>query len=319
LSVARQKDRAWPAFPAIARRALDTLQVNLGYRCNQSCSHCHVDAGPKRTESMDRETVDLVLRFVGTRAIENLDVTGGAPELNPHFRYLVGAARAADVHVIDRCNLTVLEQPGQGDLAEFLAQQGVHIIASLPCYTPENVDRQRGKGVFESSMRGIRQLNRVGFGRADSGLVLDFVYNPVGPHLPPDTAALEADYKRELARSGIVFNRLLTITNMPINRFRHELMRSGELDTYMETLFDAYRAANLDDVMCRTLLSVDWRGFVYDCDFNQMLGLQMGGRDALHLRDLLDVSLRGRDIAVGAHCFGCTAGRGSSCSGALSA
>ena len=318
MSAAMEDARAWPEFPAIGRRELETLQVNLGYRCNQSCSHCHVDAGPKRTEMMDRDTVDLVLRFVGARAIGTLDVTGGAPELNPYFRYLVAAAKAAGVGVIDRCNLTVLEQPGQRDLAGFLTAQGVHIIASLPCYTRENVDRQRGKGVFDLSLRAMRRLNRAGYGHVGSGLVLDLVYNPVGPYLPPDTQTLEADYKRELARLGVVFNRLLTLTNMPINRFRHELVRTGELDNYMEMLFKEYTATNLDHVMCRSLLSVDWRGYVYDCDFNQMLAWPLGG-ERTHLNDLMNASLNGRSIAVGAHCFGCTAGRGSSCGGALSA
>ena len=268
---------------------------------------------------MDRDTVDLVLRFLGTHAIRNLDVTGGAPELNPHFRYLVTEARAAGVAVIDRCNLTVLEQPGQDDLAEFLAEQDVRIVASLPCYTRENVDRQRGKGVYESSLRGLRQLNRAGFAEANTGLVLDLVYNPVGPFLPPDPEALESDYKCEFARLGVIFNRLLTITNMPINRFRYDLLRSGELNNYMSTLFDAYMPTNLEHVMCRSLLSVDWRGYVYDCDFNQMLELPLAADAPTHLNDLLDVSLSGRGIAVGTHCFGCTAGRGSSCTGALSA
>ena len=319
MSTAYHDGQAWPEFPPLARRELETLQVNLGYRCNQACSHCHVDAGPNRTEMMVRDTVDLVLRFVGTHAIRNLDVTGGAPELNPHFRYLVTEARAAGVTVIDRCNLTVLEQPGQDDLAEFLAEQNVHIVASLPCYTRENVDRQRGKGVYESSLRGLRKLNRAGFADANTGLALDLVYNPVGPFLPPDPEALESDYKRELARSGVIFNRLLTITNMPINRFRHDLLRAGELSNYMDTLFDAYTPANLEHVMCRSLLSVDWRGYVYDCDFNQMLELPLGADVPTHLNDLMDVSLNGRAIAVGTHCFGCTAGRGSSCTGVLSA
>lgn len=314
-----RQDHRWPAFPSIVRRGLETLQVNLGYRCNQSCSHCHVDAGPKRTEMMDHETVALVLQFIRARGIGTLDITGGAPELNPHFRSLVSAARADGVDVIDRCNLTVLEQPEQADLAEFLAVQGVHVIASLPCYTRENVDRQRGKGVFDSSLRGMRQLNRAGFARLNSALVLDLVYNPVGPYLPPDPQALEADYKRELDRLGVVFNRLLTLTNMPINRFRHELVRTGALDGYMHTLVDAYTATNLEHVMCRSLLSVDWRGYVYDCDFNQMLEWPLGGAGQTHLRDLMAMSFHGRGIAVGDHCFGCTAGRGSSCGGALSA
>ena len=308
---------AWPAFPAINRRELETVQANLGYRCNQACSHCHVDAGPQRTEMMERDTVDLVLRFLASQRAVSLDITGGAPELNPHFRHLVAQASATGAHVIDRCNLTVLEEPGQEDLAAFLAAQRVHIIASLPCYTLENVDRQRGKGVFVGSLRGIEQLNREGFGCDGSGLILDFVYNPVGPRLPPDPQSLEAEYKRELGRLGVSFNKLLTLTNMPINRFRHELIRTGQLDSYMGVLIEAYAERNLEHVMCRRLLSIDWRGFVYDCDFNQMLELPAGGNDRIHLSDLMDASLTGRDIAVASHCFGCTAGHGSSCSGAL--
>lgn len=317
MSTVLEWEQAWPAFPAIKRRKLETVQANLGYRCNQACSHCHVDAGPKRTEMMERDTVDLVLQFLASQGAITLDITGGAPELNPHFRHLVAQARVAGVHVIDRCNLTVLEEPGQEELAAFLAAQHVHIIASLPCYTLENVDRQRGKGVFAGSLRGIERLNREGFGCDGSGLILDFVYNPVGPRLPPDPQSLEADYKRELGRLGVCFNRLLTLTNMPINRFRHELTRTGQLDAYMGVLIDAYEQQNLERVMCRRLLSIDWRGFIYDCDFNQMLELPAGGHDRIHLNDLMNASLTGRDIAVASHCFGCTAGRGSSCSGAL--
>jgi len=310
---------AWPEFPVVKRRKLETLQVNVGYRCNQSCTHCHVDAGPKRDEMMDLETVDLILKFLQKEAIATLDVTGGAPELNPHFRYLVSEARSAKVHVIDRCNLTVLEEPGQADLAEFLAAQGVHIISSLPCYTPENVDHQRGKGVFSSSIRGLQNLNSTGYGVDETGLILDLVFNPIGPQLSPDPVALEAEYKRELASLNVTFNRLLTLTNMPIKRFRHELTRTGQLDSYMSLLFEAHAPANLDRVMCRSLISVDWRGFVYDCDFNQMLGLPLGGETKTHLRDLEVASVTGRSINVESHCFGCTAGRGSGCSGALNA
>ncbi len=305
-------------FPSIQRRALDTLQVNLGYRCNQACNHCHVDAGPLRTEMMSAETIDTVLTFIRKHSIRNLDLTGGAPELNAHFRRLVRAATRAGATVIDRCNLTVLNEPGQQDLAAFLASERVRVVASLPCYSPDNVDAQRGKGVFSASLRGVAALNQVGYGDPDSGLELDFVYNPQGPNLPPDPAALEADYKRELGAQGIVFNRLLTITNVPINRFRHALAREQQLEAYMATLVANFETANLEHVMCRTLLSVDWQGWVYDCDFNQMLAIP-AGRKRRHLSELNAGGLAGQPIAVAAHCFACTAGRGSSCGGALTA
>ena len=265
-------------FPPVTRGTLTVLQVNLGYRCNQACAHCHVDAGPARTEAMSLTTLEQVLAFMRAARVTVLDLTGGAPELNAHFRHAVRCARAAGVTVIDRCNLTVLEEPGQEDLAAFLAAQGVHVIASLPCHGPENVDRQRGRGVFERSLAGIAALNRHGYGLPGSGLELDFVYNPVGPHLPPAQDALEADYRRELARYGVRFNRLLTLTNLPIARFRHALERAGELDAYEALLRAHFDAANLPHLMCRSLLSVDWQGYVYDCDFNQMLGLPLGNR-----------------------------------------
>jgi len=306
-------------FPTLRRAALATLQVNLGYRCNQACSHCHVEAGPQRSEAMDDATVDLVLDFLRRRRPATLDVTGGAPELHPAFRRLVAAARGLGVAVIDRCNLTVLEEPGQEDTAAFLARHTVRVVASLPCYSAANVERQRGKGVFEQSLAGIRRLNAEGYGHPGSGLELDFVYNPVGAHLPPAASALEADYRRELAVYGVVFNRLLTLANMPIKRFRHELERSGRLADYQRLLEENHDPANLEHVMCRTLLSVDWRGRVYDCDFNQMLGLPAGGGAPSHLAALLEADPAGRPIAVGSHCYGCTAGRGSSCGGALRA
>ncbi len=306
-----------PRFPALRRGVLQTLQVNLGYRCNQACSHCHVDAGPNRSEAMSEATLEAVFRFIERHAVAVLDLTGGAPELNANFRAAVRRARALGVEVIDRCNLTILLEPGQEDLAAFLAEQGVHVIASLPCYSQANVDAQRGRGVFERSIAGVRRLNALGYGTPGSGLELDFVYNPQGPHLPPDAAGLEADYRRELGAQGLRFNRLLTITNMPIRRFRHALERDGMLDDYMTTLLEAYQPANLDHVMCRSLLSVDWRGFVYDCDFNQMLGLPAGGGRPQRLAELSDGLIEGRPIATGEHCYGCTAGRGSSCGGAL--
>jgi len=306
-------------FPPVRRDALQTLQVNLGYVCNQSCAHCHVNAGPNRTESMTRETVDQVLILLRRSGAGLLDLTGGAPELNPHFRHLVRAARALGVRVIDRCNLTVLFQPDQEDLAGFLAEQEVEITASLPCYLRENVEQQRGRGVYDDSIRALRLLNGLGYGR-DPRLPLNLVYNPVGPALPPPQAALEADYRRELGeRFGIAFDRLLTITNMPISRFGAVLLAQGQYADYMGLLRDNFQAANLDTLMCRSLISIDWRGYVYDCDFNQMLDLPMpapGGRP--HISELGDGSrLAAAPVRTGEHCYGCTAGQGSSCGGAL--
>ena len=303
-------------FPRVQRERLHTLQVNLGYRCNQACSHCHVDAGPTRSETMDRETLDIVLEFLVNNRLRTLDLTGGAPELNRYFRDAVRTARAAGVEVIDRCNLTILNEPGQEDLATFLGAEGVRVMASLPCYSARNVDEQRGKGVYRSSLEGMRKLNQVGYATPGSALELDLVYNPQGPKLPPDPEKLEADYKRELARQGVTFNRLLTITNMPINRFRHALERGGQLRAYMDMLITHFEPDNLARLMCRTLLSVDWRGFVYDCDFNQMLGIPVGGKRR-HLSELLATTLDDATVAVADHCFACTAGRGSSCGGAL--
>jgi radical SAM/Cys-rich protein len=315
----------WPllermAFPPIRRGRLDTLQVNVGYRCNQSCVHCHVNAGPNRTEEMARETVDAVLAFLAARRVPTLDITGGAPELNPHFRRLVRAARAAGVRVMDRCNLTILEVPGQEDLAQFLADERVEIVASMPCYLESNVDRQRGKGVFEGSIRGLKRLNSLGYGHPATGLVLNLVYNPQGPALPPPQEGLEADYKRVLAADhDVVFNRLYTLTNMPIQRFGAILIAKGEFDRYLDLLRNAHLDANLDHVMCRNLISVDWRGYVYDCDFNQMLDLPLrhSARERVRLLDLLDGDIEGAPIQVAGHCYGCTAGQGSSCGGAL--
>ena len=260
-------------FPALKRRAFDTLQVNLGYRCNQTCLHCHVDAGPNRTESMADDTIDLVIDVLERRAVTTLDLTGGAPELNPHFRRLVSAARARGVRVIDRCNLTILFEPGQEGLAEFLRDEQVEVVASLPCYSLENVDRQRGNGVFDKSIAGLQRLNALGYA-SDPALVLDLVYNPQGPVLPPSQPALEADYKRELAAHfGIRFDHLYALTNMPIRRFGSTLVTKGTFGAYLQLLKHAYRAENLDGVMCHSLVSVDWQGDLFDCDFNQMLGL----------------------------------------------
>ena len=309
-------------FPPLARAALTTLQVNLGYRCNQSCLHCHVNASPQRTEMMDGETVDLVLAVLRARRIETLDLTGGAPELNEHFRRLVQAARAMGVKVIDRCNLTILSEPGQEGLAEFLAAQGVEVVASLPCYSVANVDRQRGDGVFDRSIAGLQALNALGYGVDGSGLTLNLVYNPQGASLPPPQGALEADYKRELGEHfGIRFNHLFALTNMPIQRFGSTLVSKGTFQAYMQLLKGAYRSENLGTVMCNSLLSVDYQGDLYDCDFNQMLGLRarLNGSGQPHLRDLLLHSATGESIRVADHCYGCTAGQGSSCGGALEA
>ncbi|MBL8307113.1 MAG: arsenosugar biosynthesis radical SAM protein ArsS [Rubrivivax sp.] len=307
-------------FPPLRRRSLDTLQVNLGYRCNQSCLHCHVAASPQRTEMMAGDTIALVLEVLRARQVSTLDLTGGAPELNQHFRHLVRQARALGVRVIDRCNLTILSEPGQEDLAAFLAEQGVEVTASLPCYSPANVDRQRGDGVFERSIAGLRQLNALGYGDPARGLVLNLVYNPQGPSLPPPQGPLEADYKRELLlHFGIRFDHLFALTNMPIQRFGSTLVSKGTLGAYMQLLRDSHRPENLETVMCRSLLSVDWQGGLYDCDFNQMLGLRasVGGQAPAHLRDLLSHDAAATPIRIADHCYGCTAGQGSSCGGAL--
>src|SRR5574341_377794 len=309
-------------FPSIRRKRLDTLQVNLGYKCNQTCLHCHVNAGPTRTEMMSRETISDVIAFLKASGTKTLDLTGGAPELNPHLRGLVLAARNLGVHTIDRCNLTILEQPGQEDLAQFRAANVVEIVAALPCCLEENVDAQRGKGVFEASIRSLRTLNALGYGRPGSGLALTLVYNPQGPSLPPAQDKLEADYHRHLVEGfGVVFNRLYVLTNMPIQRFGSTLISKGQFEHYLALLKNAYQPQYLESVMCRNLVSVDWRGYVYDCDFNQMLGLplQLHGRPRVHLRQLTRAELEGNPIVVKDHCYGCTAGQGSSCGGALAA
>ena len=307
-------------FPAIDRRRTETVQVNVGYVCNQTCLHCHVNAGPGRTESMTRATADQVLEYLAASGAGTLDITGGAPEINPSFRHLVRTARARGVRVVDRCNLTILFEPGQEDLAEFLAAQRVEIIASLPCYTAELVNRQRGEGVYEKSIAAIRRLNALGYGLEGSALTLDLVYNPQGPSLPPGQAKLEADYKRILGEQfGIVFNRLFTLANMPIQRFGSTLVSKGQFNAYMELLRGAHRDENLEAVMCRSLVSIDWQGYLYDCDFNQMLGLPLlvQGRKRTHLSDVMGQDLDGTPIVVRDHCYGCTAGQGSSCGGAL--
>ncbi|MFM7268710.1 MAG: arsenosugar biosynthesis radical SAM (seleno)protein ArsS [Cyanobium sp.] len=304
-------------FPQLRRDRLQTLQVNLGYRCNQSCSHCHVNAGPSRTESMDADTLALIPRVLEARGLRCLDLTGGAPELHPGFRDLVRRARALGVEVIDRCNLTILSEPGQEDLATFLAAEGVRVVASLPCYLEANVDRQRGEGVFARSLAGLRHLNQLGYGREGSGLELDLVFNPQGPVLPPEQRGLEHDYREVLARDhGVVFNHLLVLTNMPIQRFAAVLRASGAYEPYLALLRASHRDDNLSRVMCRNLISVDWRGHLHDCDFNQQLGLAT--EPPLQLGDLLHSDPGPAAIRVGEHCFACTAGAGSSCGGALS-
>jgi radical SAM/Cys-rich protein len=305
-------------FPPLKRRALKTLQVNLGYRCNQTCVHCHVNAGPTRREMMDEATSELVIQVLRECRIGALDITGGAPELHPAFRTLVEVATQLGVKVMDRCNLTILFEPGQEGLADFLSTQRVDVVASLPCYSSKNVDQQRGEGVFDQSIAALRKLNALGYGRSGSGLTLDLVYNPLGPSLPPPQAALEEDYRRELFKHfGVTFNHLYTLANMPIQRFGSTLISKGQFNDYVRLLKENFAAANLEQVMCRDLISVDWRGDLYDCDFNQQLGLRRAEQHGAHLRDLLRRSIDGDPIIVADHCYGCTAGQGSSCGGAL--
>lgn len=306
-------------FPAISRAFLEVMQVNLGYKCNLSCTHCHVNAGPNRTEQMNDENIESVLNYIFRNDIKILDLTGGAPELNPHFKYLVKQARRKGVEVIDRCNLTILNEAGFEDMAEFLAEQGVTITASLPCYIPQNVEKQRGKGVYGESIEVLKRLNSLGYGFSQSKK-LNLVFNPDGLNLPPAQNALEIEYKKELQlRHGIIFNRLFTITNMPISRFGGMLLAKGLYEEYMTILRSSYKKENLKTVMCRNLLSVDFEGYVYDCDFNQMLGMPLRnrGKSKTHISELLNDDITGNPITVGEHCFGCTAGQGSSCGGAL--
>ncbi len=304
---------------SLQRASLTTLQVNIGKRCNLACHHCHVESGPKRTEAMDRRSAARILELLQRNPeVDTLDLTGGAPELNPNFRFLVEGARALDRQVIDRCNLTVLFEPGQEETAEFLARQGVHIVASLPCYSKENVEKQRGRHVFHKSIDALHEFNALGYGQPDGRLRLDLVYNPGGPFLPPSQPELEAAYRKELRELfDIRFNGLLTLTNMPIRRFAHDLRRQGQLDAYCELLAASFNPNTIDGLMCRSTLSVDHEGTLYDCDFNQALELHLGaGRRTIW--DIDDLStLRDADIATDHHCFGCTAGAGSSCGGAL--
>lgn len=308
----------WP----LMTKGIAILQINVGKVCNQTCRHCHVDAGPDRRESMNRAVAEACLRLLRTANIPTLDITGGAPEMNPHFRWLVTEARCLGKRVIDRCNLTILVAPGFEDLPEFLAEHSVEVVASLPCYLAENVDKQRGDHVFERSLRALRRLNELGYGLPDSPLSLSLVYNPVGPSLPPAQGLLEADYRRELrTRYGVEFTRLYTITNMPISRFLDDLLQSGQFEAYMQKLVESFNPATLSGLMCRTMLSVDWQGNLSDCDFNQMLGLGLVSdqpRNILDLREQGLPDLLTRSVITGQHCFGCTAGAGSSCQGSLS-
>ena len=319
----------WPRFSDVLdghgflleRRRLTTLQVNVGKLCNQTCRHCHVEAGPTRIEQMTRRTAERVVELMdlpGAEDLDLVDITGGAPELSPQFRFLAAEGRARGFRVIDRCNLTVLFEPGQEDTAGFLRDHRVEVVASLPCYSSDNVTRQRGEGVFARSIEALRLLNSLGYGREGTGLVLDLVYNPVGAFLPPDQEELQGEYKeRLLADFGIVFNRLYTITNMPVKRFLYDLKHSGQLEEYMTLLVNSFNPQAAEDVMCRDLVSIGWEGTLYDCDFNQMLEMPVPGpRRSIWDLDSLDEFNRG-PIAVADHCFGCTAGAGSSCGGSL--
>jgi radical SAM/Cys-rich protein len=308
---------------SLVREETRTVQINVGKFCNQACHHCHVDAGPKRPEVMTREVAERIIELLGrSSTVEVVDLTGGAPELNPNFRWLVAEARKQGRHVIDRCNLTVFLQPGMEDLPEFLAGHQVEIIASLPCYTAENVDKQRGRGVFEKSVRALETLNRLGYGLPGSTLALNLVYNPLGPSLPPPQDRLEADYKKQLrGRFGIEFHHLFTLTNLPIKRFANSLHGNGQYAAYMGLLVNHFNPQTVPNLMCRSMVSVGWDGKLYDCDFNQMLELSMAhvpGTSAPTIWGLDSFSgLAGRRIRTGSHCFGCTAGAGSSCGGTL--
>ncbi|MFC1748655.1 arsenosugar biosynthesis radical SAM (seleno)protein ArsS [Pseudomonadota bacterium] len=307
-------------FPAIQRGKLKTLQVNMGYRCNQQCLHCHVNASPKRSENMNGETVDQLIRFLRAGSVKTLDLTGGAPEMNPGFKRLIRAARELDINVIDRCNLTILLEEGYDDLAQFLADNKVTVVASLPCYIKDNVDQQRGKGTFDDSLKGLKKLNHLGYGKEGSRLVLDLMYNPQGASLPPSQSELETAYREHLKNEfDIEFNNLFTLTNMPVQRFGSTLISKGEFENYMQLLRDNFNQENLESVMCRSLINVDWQGYLYDCDFNQMLKLPapVSNKPQTHIKDFIDVDVEGNNIVIKDHCYGCTAGQGSSCSGAL--
>ncbi|MGQ9637392.1 MAG: arsenosugar biosynthesis radical SAM (seleno)protein ArsS [Thermodesulfobacteriota bacterium] len=307
--------------PIITHRSpLETLQVNLGYKCNQKCIHCHLDAGPHRKEMMERSTMEQIIHFLSSSTVKTVDLTGGAPELNPFFKDFVRELRGMGLQIIDRCNLTVLNILGREDFIKFLADQRVEIYASLPCYLKENVEYQRGHGVFDLSIDVLKDLNRIGYGKKSSGLVLNLVYNPLGPFLPPPQENLEENYRGYLKENyNIEFNHLLTIANMPIHRFKSLLISKGDYFTYLNLLKNAHSTENLNSVMCRKLINVDWQGYVYDCDFNQALGLPLQFKNLLklHINKLNELTLEGNPILFRPHCYGCTAGQGSSCSGAL--
>ena len=301
----------------LQRGSTRVLQLNIGRKCNQTCAHCHVNSGPSRTEMMSRETMERILDWLAQTEISVVDITGGAPELNPHFRWLVESIKAQNRQVMDRCNLTILFEPNQENLAEFLAKNQVEIVASLPCYEWENVHAQRGDGVFEKSIRALQILNSLGYGHPPE-LQLNLVYNPVGAHLPPDQSTLEAQYKAQLMEKfGIVFNRLFTITNMPIARFENYLRLSHQHAEYTRLLRNAFNSSAVENLMCRDTINVGWRGEVYDCDFNQMLNWQLGRAEPLFLWDVDLPKFSDLEIQTGAHCFACTAGNGSSCGGSL--
>lgn len=303
-------------FPPLTRKALQTVQVNLGYKCNQRCLHCHVNAGPNRKEMMNRETVDAVIDFVIKNKINTVDLTGGAPELNENFRYIIQKLKKSHVKIIDRCNLTVLHEKGMEDLADFLASHGVQIIASLPCYEKDNVDRQRGKDVFNKSISALKILNKLGYGQTKN-LLLNLVYNPQNDSLPPNQFNLENEYKRRLYKEHkIVFNNLYTITNMPISRFGSQLVSSKKFVNYMQLLKDSFSINAHSRVMCKSLISIDYNGYVYDCDFNQLLGIPLSN-EKKHISELNISNLSQKQIAIADHCYGCTAGSGSSCGGTL--
>lgn len=316
----------WPLlkntdFPPVMRNEIEILQVNLGYLCNQSCLHCHVAAGPNRKELMTGENIDYLLKILDQPSIHTLDLTGGAPEMNPLFKELVLEARKLDLVIIDRCNLTILLEPGFEDMAQFLADNEVQIVASLPCYIEENVDGQRGKGVYQKSIEVLKILNGLGYSQPGSKLTITLVYNPTGPYLPPSQESLFGDYQRYLHDEfDISFDQLFTITNMPIARFGSTLISKGEFENYMTLLKDSFSASNLNGLMCKNQLSVDWQGYVYDCDFNQMLNMNIDNPRTyapLHIRDVVENDLLNIPVRIADHCYGCTAGQGSSCGGAL--
>jgi len=304
-------------FPQITRLSLKTLQVNLGYKCNQSCLHCHVNASPKRTEMMNKHTIDEVINFSYQNNVGTVDLTGGAPEMNQYFEYMIKKLREKNIHIIDRCNLTILQEKGMSKMIDFLAEHEVEIVASLPCYKDINVDAQRGKGVFTKSIKALQRLNKKGYGM-NKKLMLNLVYNPQGAELPPKQTELELEYKSYLLENyNILFNNLFTITNMPINRFGSTLISKKMFHTYMDLLKSTFSQIAKENVMCRNLLSIDYEGYVYDCDFNQMLGVDISNKKT-HITDIKKDELVNKIIATGDHCYGCTAGSGSSCGGVIS-